>query len=82
MLRSQRLRQDLSDGLITDDEYHLMVYNRLRPDSVAEVSGTKFMTPAPAGGNATDVSPNGDPLGRSLTGEGSTKMTKSNAVKK
>jgi len=81
MLRTQRLRQDLSDGLITDDEYHLMVYNRLRPDAVEELSGTKFMTPAPAGGNSTDVSPNGDPLGRSLTGEGSTKMTKSNAVK-
>lgn len=73
MLRSQRLRQDLSDGLITDDEYHLMLYNRLRPDSVQELSGTKFMgDPTKVAVDAKKVSPNSDPLGRSLAPEGST----------
>lgn len=80
-LRAQRLRQDLSDGLITDDEYHLMMYNRLRPDAVSELSGTGFITANDNNSvDAADVSPNGDPLGRSLSGEGE-KMTKSNSVK-
>jgi hypothetical protein len=71
MLRTQRLRQDLSDGLITDDEYHIMVYNRLRPDSVEELSGTKFMgDPTKVAVDAEKVSPNGDSLGRSLAPEG------------
>lgn len=80
-LRASRLRQDLSDGLITDDEYHLMMYNRLRPDSVEELSGTGFM-----GGGAgdtvdpADVPAKGDSLGKSLAPEGG-KMTKSNSVK-
>lgn len=80
-LRAQRLRQDLSDGLITDDEYHLMMYGRLRPDSVEELSGSGFMGGGASAVDAADVTPNGDPLGRSLSGEGQ-KMTKSKAVKK
>ncbi|TGT64078.1 MULTISPECIES: hypothetical protein [unclassified Mesorhizobium] len=67
-LKSTRLRQDLSDGLITDDEYHLWMYGRLRPDSAPEVSGTKFVTPVKT--QADKVSPNSDPLGRSLAPEG------------
>ncbi len=84
MLRSQRLRQDLSDGLITDDEYHLLMFNRIRPDATPELSGTKFMS-APAGGlDAGDVSPNGDPMGRGLSGENKgkdAKTVRSNASK-
>lgn len=48
-MRQQRLRQDLSDGLITDDEYHLEMYGRIRPDSAPELSGTGFMTPTTSG---------------------------------
>tara|TARA_R110002072_G_scaffold23791_4_gene81593 strand:+ start:709 stop:2181 length:1473 start_codon:yes stop_codon:yes gene_type:complete len=43
--RQSRLRQDLSDGIITDDEYHLEMYGRIRPDSAPELSGTGFLTP-------------------------------------
>ena len=70
VLRSGRLRQDLSDGLITDDEYHIMMYNRLRPDAVPELSGTGFMNPVAKTG-AEGVSPNSDPLGRSVSAPGS-----------
>lgn len=78
-LRAQRLRQDLSDGLITDIEYSLQMYNRLPPESAPELSGTGFANPAPASDPA-DVNPNGGPLEKSLSPEGG-KMTKSNSVK-
>ncbi|TPJ51680.1 MULTISPECIES: hypothetical protein [unclassified Mesorhizobium] len=74
-LKASRLRQDLSDGLITDDEYHLWMYGRLRPDSAPEMAGTGFMTPVKT--KAEEVSPNSDPLGRSLSPEGS-KAARSN----
>lgn len=82
-LKASRLRQDLSDGLITDDEYHLWMYGRIRPDSVEELSGTGFMNPAANSVEAADVSPNGDPLGRSMSGEGKKAQdtSKSNTVK-
>lgn len=79
-MRQARLRKDLSEGLITDEEYHLLMYNRLRPDSVPELSGTKFEKPAPDMVDAGGATPNGDPLGRSLTPDGSD-MAKSNGVK-
>lgn len=81
MLLNSRLRQDLSDGLITDDEYHLMMYSRLKPDSSPDLSGTGFLNPVEAPIDAGDVSPNGDPLGRSISGEGSpAKTARGNAV--
>lgn len=78
-LKSNRLRQDLSDGLITDDEYHLWMYRRLRPDAAPELSGTGFMS---SGGAlaADEVSPNSDPLGRSVS-RASDKAAKSNSNK-
>lgn len=70
-LRSSRLRQDLSDGLITDDEYHLWMYGRLKPDVSPDLSGTNFMAPGDAATvDAQDVTPNSDPNGRSLAPEG------------
>lgn len=78
-LRAQRLRQDLSDGLITDDEYHLTMYRRIRPDSVPELSGTGFMN-AGIRVDAESVSPNSDPLGRSVS-KATDKQAKSNANK-
>lgn len=80
-LKVSRLRQDLSDGLITDMEYHLEMYGRLPPDGSPELSGTGFMTPEPAGGiDASKASPNSDPLGRSLAPKGG-QQSKSNATK-
>ena len=72
-----RLRVDLSDGLITDDEYHIAMYRRIRPDVVEELSGTGFAN----GGmevDAEQVSPNSDPQGRSVS-SASDKSAKSNA---
>ena len=52
-------------------EFHIWLYGRLRPDTAPELSGTKFMMEQPLGVDAKKVSPNGDPLGRSMSGEGS-----------
>lgn len=64
LIKSQRLRQDLSDGLITDEEYHLKMYGRLAPAGVKPLSGSGFMTPV---ADSPDVSPNSDPLGKSAS---------------
>jgi hypothetical protein len=67
LVKSQRLRTDLSDGLITDDEYHLMMYGRLGPDGLQALSGTSFLNgPAAASVDSSNISPNADPLGRSV----------------
>ena len=76
-LKSNRLRTDLSDGLITDDDYHIAMYRRIRPDSVAELSGTGFIGGAMEV-EAEKVSPNSDPQGRSVS-RASDKSAKSNA---
>jgi hypothetical protein len=81
-LKAARLRQDLSDGIITDEEYTLEMYGRLPNDGAPPLSGTGFMTPVPAGDTgAADVSTtNGGPLSKSLAPTGSktaSKMTKS-----
>ena len=86
LIKQTRLQSDLSLGMITDDEYHLQMYNRPRPDSAPEVSGTGFAQPATGESSsvaegAKNVSPNADPLGRSVTPKGS-KTAKSNSVKK
>lgn len=41
--RQNRLLRDLSYGVIDDDEYHLEMYGRIRPDSAPILSGTGFM---------------------------------------
>lgn len=85
IVKQSRLLQALSVGVLTDDEFHIQMYNRPRPDSAPELSGTNFMAAAPAGGAAGGdmagkISPNSDPLGRSVTPQGS-KVAKSNTVK-
>jgi DNA-binding transcriptional regulator YdaS (Cro superfamily) len=79
-LKASRLRQDLSDGLISDVEYHLMMYGRLPPAASLPLSGTKFLTPAATAGGVQpeDVSPNTDPVGRSASPD-RTQQTRSNA---
>lgn len=80
-MKASRLRQDLSDGIIDDDWYHLEMYGEIRPDDAPELSGTGFMTPTTVGVDEKKVSPNGDPLGRGLAPKGS-KTARSNTVKK
>lgn len=79
-LRAARLKEDLSLGLITDDEYHLEMYGRPRPESAPELSGTGFMQAQAANVDKSNVTPNSDPLGRSMAPSGS-KSAKSNQVK-
>ena len=84
LVKAQQLRQDLSDGLISDIEYHLKVYDRLPPPGTPVLSGTKFSTPA-QGVDTTAVSPNGDPVGRAATapgGNAGARDNKSKVVKK
>jgi len=80
VLRQARLLKDLSLGIIEDDEYHLEMYGRIRPDSAPILSGTGF---ADAGSvvDAGGISPNNDPTGRSVS-SAADKTAKSNAVKK
>lgn len=78
-LKAARLRQDLSDGIITDMEYHLQMHGRLPPDGAPELSGTRFMTPVDPI-DASKASPNDDPMGSSLSPEGRN-QSKSNATK-
>jgi hypothetical protein len=78
-LRAARLRQDLSDGIISDVEYHLQMYGRLPPPSAPRLSGTEFMSKADTSSavNPADVSPNTDPLGRSISPDGKSKQINS-----
>lgn len=46
-MMQNRLLQLLSQGIIDDDYFHIEMFNRPRPDSVPELSGTGFMNPAP-----------------------------------
>lgn len=82
-MRAARLKEDLSLGLITDEEYHLKMYNRLPPQGSKPLSGTGFFNPAPSNavGDAASNSSNKDPSNSAVTPEGS-KSAKSNGVKK
>ena len=79
-MKASRLRQDLSLGLISDDEYHLQIYGRIRPDDAPELSGTGFMESKGVEVDAEKVTPNNDPVGRSVTKKDD-KSAKSNQVK-
>lgn len=83
-MKAARLKEDLSLGLITDDEYHIEMYGRPRPKDAPELSGTGFLQPTTGAAevDAGSISPNSDPLGRSLAPAGGTKQAKSNTVKK
>lgn len=75
-VKQTRMLNLLSYGLISDDEFHLKMFNRIRPDEIEERSGTGFMNQNDSI-DVEDVSPNSDPLGRSITPDGS-KQARSN----
>lgn len=81
-MRASRLMTDLSLGLITDAEYTLEMYGRLPLPGATPLSGTGFMQSNPASVDTEKVSPNSDPLGRSIAPEGGTKAARSGATKK
>lgn len=81
VMKSARLKDDLSLGLITDDQYHMEMYGRPAPSTAPKLSGTGFMQPAAApGADVSSVSPNADPLGQSITPQGA-KSARSNGSK-
>lgn len=83
LVKSQRLRADLSDGLITDDEYHLMMYGRLAPEGCPVLSGTGFLNPVEGGSvDSSNISPNADPLGRSVASPKAQKPARDNKAGK
>src|SRR3546814_1614486 len=70
-MRASRLRNELSLGTITDEEYHLEIFGRPAPAGAPQLSGTNFLKPADADVtiDTEGVSPNDDPLGRGLRSE-------------
>lgn len=76
--KASRLRTDLSNGIISDDEYHLEMYGRIRPDASPELSGTNFLDQKSSGTDPLDISPNSDPLGRAITVPGGQELLKDN----
>lgn len=83
-MKQSRWEQALSRGYCSDDEFHINVFGRPRPNDAPELSGTNFLTPAdPAASvDVEGLSPNGDPLGRGMAPEGGTKVARSKEVKK
>lgn len=65
-MKQTRYLQLLSLGVITDDEFNLEMFNRISPDGAPQLTGTNFLTPAKPV-DTSGVSPNQDPLGRSIT---------------
>lgn len=83
--KQARLLKDLSLGLISDEEYHLQMYNRPKPDGAPELSGTGFYekTADSEGNTATTNTPQKDqPDSRQRAqSRPSDKNAKSNTVK-
>ena len=82
VMRASRLKDDLSLGIISDSEYSMQVHGRPPLASAPVLSGTNFlqsMQDSAAIVDASSISPNADPLGRSLVPSGS-KSVKSNGI--
>jgi len=71
-MKANRLSLDLSRGVISDMEYTMEMYGRPPLTGSTPLSGTGFAEKVAAapGIDATKATPNSDPLGRSLTGDG------------
>lgn len=82
VVRQTRLLEQLSYGLITDSEYHLQMNGRLPPAGIEKLSGTLFLPSSQkAQTDTSDISPNQDTLGRSVTPDGH-KTARSKTVQK
>jgi hypothetical protein len=67
LVKQDRLLKLLSYGIITDDDFHMEMFSRPRPDGVEEFSGTRFYQGTE---DMSQISPNSDPLGRSAAAKG------------
>lgn len=68
-MRQSRLLSLLSLGLINDDEFHMEMFGRHRPDDAPALAGTGFMTASSTAAD-TGAEESGNALDRSLTPEG------------
>jgi hypothetical protein len=66
VMKSSRLKDDLSLGLISDSEYHMQMHGRPAPANAPELSGTGFNNTGPQA-DVSAISPNADPMGQSIT---------------
>jgi hypothetical protein len=80
VMKSARLKDDLSLGLIGDQEYHMQMHGRPAPADAPELSGTGFMNAGPQA-DTSAISPNADPMGQSITPQNA-KSARSNENKK
>ncbi|MGN6820258.1 MAG: hypothetical protein ACTHJR_16465 [Sphingomonas sp.] len=80
-MKSSRLKQDLSLGLITDIEYSMEMYGRPPLPGQPELSGTGFLDQQTVSVNSDGVTPNSDPLGRSQSGDGGNGVATDNKAK-
>lgn len=78
--KQQRFMELLSHGIISDDELHMTLFRRVRPDYAPELSGTGFMVSGPKA-DTDAVSSNSDPQGRAITPSGA-KSNRDNKVAK
>ena len=62
-MKQNRLLMLLSDGIISDDYFHIEMFGRPRPAETPELSGTGFMKPVPAAEGALDGTTTADPSG-------------------
>lgn len=81
IMKQTRLKNDLSHGLITDEEYHLQMYNRLPPEGTPPLSGTNFLTPAPAEASSQTTDENSSPLDRAAAPKGKSAPARDNNAK-
>jgi hypothetical protein len=80
-MKASRLRQDLSDGVISDIEYTMQMYGRPPLAGAPPLSGTGFAGATPQAQIDTGaISPNSDPLGRSLSGAGGNGVGRANTA--
>lgn len=82
VMRQSRLLDALSLGTITDEEFHIEMYGRLPPEGAPVLMGTGFRdaTQSSAQVDVENISPNADPMGRSLAPSGG-RAARSKAVR-
>lgn len=85
-LKQARLLTALSYGLVSDDEFHMEMFGRHKPEWAPTLAGTGFYTPTTSAASTstdpeTSAKEQGDSLDRSLSEEND-KTAKSKSVKK
>lgn len=84
VMKATRLKTDLSLGILTDEEYHLEMYNRLPPPGAPVLSGTGFLNaatgkpPKAAGGSSKTTDQASGPMNRAAQPQGKSAPARDN----